>query len=117
MESQITERTRLEENTKQQAAQLRVEESSRTLNILAVIFGPMLLLGMITLVAIIADSKMTQHRLMEIRELTRLDQLKIREEKQLLAMQQRFQLEQQGYYLSRDNGRVVESDVWAQTNR
>ena len=119
MSAQQTERVRLTEQTKQEAAQLRTEESLKVLNTLAFIFAPLLLLGTLTLILIMADGKTSRNRVWEIQELARIERNRIREEQRLAIIeQQRMRLEiQQLYYLPiLDKNRVVVDDVWVNDN-
>lgn len=74
IEGERTEQVRLTEQTKQEAAQLRVEEAARVTNYLATIFGPIIGIGLLVLVMLFLNDKLSRNRMWEEQQILRIEQ-------------------------------------------
>lgn len=86
---QETERIRAAEQTKQDALLLRTEETNRVVNYIAMIVGPVIVVGIIAFLIIIIDNKLAKNRVYELQQLAIIERNRIRELKHLEAMQQK----------------------------
>lgn len=86
---QETQRIIAAEQTKQDALLLRTEETSRVVNYVAMIVGPVIAIGVIAFLIIIIDNKLSKNRIYEMQQIAALERNRIRELKHLEAMQQK----------------------------
>ncbi len=86
---QETQRIIAAEQTKQDALLLRTEETSRVVNYVAMIVGPVIAIGVIAFLIIIIDNKLAKNRMYEMQQLAAIERNRIRELKHLEAMQQK----------------------------